>query len=262
MKRVAVAVLTVVLALPATAEEEARSELRLELRTSAIVTGAALAGVLTSELLKDRLVPATCRFCRPNRFDSSIQDALAWSNTGRAATASDLLEIGVPLAAAGTLALAGFDRGGSRRAVEDLVMVSETLSLTLLGTQVVKFATGRLRPYAYHDPAAHRGPDAVLSFWSGHVVTAFTGVAGAAQVARMRGYVSWRWILAVGLVGAGACGYFRIAADAHWATDVLAAAAVGSAAGLGLPVLLHGPREGGGAGLTIAVLPNGLVGTF
>lgn len=250
------------LSLPAAATEDAPTTLRLELGETVAVTSGALAGTLATEILKSKLAPSSCRICKPPGFDSGIRSALAWSNPGRASVLSDVTQIGVPVLAASAVGLAGYDAAGSRRVLEDMLVISEALSLTLLGTQAVKFATGRVRPYAYYDPSAARGPDAFVSLWSGHAAAAFAGAAAAGQVARMRGYRSWRWVLALGLVGAGACGYFRVAADRHWATDVLASAAFGSAAGLGLPVLLHSPRERASSGFQVTVLPNGVVGEF
>jgi membrane-associated phospholipid phosphatase len=57
----------------------------------------------------------------------------------------------------------------------------------------------------------------------------------------MRGYESAPWILGLGLAGAATTGYLRVAADAHWATDVLAGAAFGAAVGVAVPLLHRVP---------------------
>lgn len=248
-------------ALPARAQVPPPGPLRLDLDLTLSLTGGALAGVLATELFQDRLAPTGCRICRPDRLDASLQDALVWPHPDAARTASDVLAAGVPMAAAGALALAGWRAGGPRTAAEDLLVVAEAGSLAALATQVAKLATGRIRPYAYRDPSAARSRDAYLSFWSSHAALTFSAAAAAGQVARLRGYRSWRWILGLGLAGAAACGYLRVAADRHWTTDVLAGAAVGTAAGLGLPVLLHRPRQEA-AGPALTLLPAGIAGRF
>ncbi len=260
--RGACALLLLLAALPAAAEGDSPVPLQLDLPVTLAVTGTALAGSLATVIWKDRLAPSGCRICKPDAFDAKVQDALVWPHPGPASTASDVLQIAVPGLSAGALALSGLGTGGTRVAMGDLLITSEAMSVALLATQVVKYATGRIRPYAYHDPSAIQGRDAFTSFWSGHTVAAFAGATAAGQVARMRGYRHWPWILYLGLAGATACGYFRVAGDRHWTTDVIASAAVGSAAGLGLPALLHGPREEATGGFHVTILPTGLAGTF
>jgi len=65
----------------------------------------------------------------------------------------------------------------------------------------------------------------------------------------------------VGLTLAGTTGYLRIAADKHYASDVLIGAVLGSAAGLILPRWLH-DHEGGD--VQVVPTPGGLalLGTF
>jgi membrane-associated phospholipid phosphatase len=260
MTKATLAALSLALAAPAPADAEPPAPLHLDVPLTLATTGGALAAVLASELLKGQLAPASCRICGTNALDTSVRRSLLWRNTTAASNASDILELGVPAAAGGALALSGYLAGGTRTAAEDVLVTAEAVSAALLATQIVKYATGRSRPYAWADPAAARGKDANLSLWSGHTAATFAAAAAAGQVARMRGYRAWRWIMALGFAGAAACGYYRIAADRHWATDVVAGAAAGTAAGLGLPPLLHGPRAGDGPRLT--VLPTGVAGEF
>jgi membrane-associated phospholipid phosphatase len=74
----------------------------------------------------------------------------------------------------------------------------------------------------------------------------------------MRGDEAAPWVWAIGLTLASGVGYLRVAGDAHWMTDVLAAAAVGSAFGVGVPLLekrlVHG--------VTIAPAPGGFALRF
>lgn len=261
MRRPAV-LLALALCLPAGAAEPPY-DLQLDVPASLGVTGAALGASLASVLLKDQLAPRQCRICGAGTFDSGIRDALRWRDTAAAAGGSDALVVGIPLLAAGALALSGWEAGGARLAMEDLLVASEAVSIAVLATQVAKYSFGRVRPYAWASATPVRGPDAYLSMWSGHTSATFAAAAAAGTVARLRGYRSWPWILGLGLAGAAACGWLRIAADRHWATDVLAGAAIGSVAGLGLPVWLHGRRDAQGTGgVRVQPYPMGIAGTF
>jgi hypothetical protein len=64
----------------------------------------------------------------------------------------------------------------------------------------------------------------------------------------------WLWIAGVSL--AAATGYFRIAADRHYLTDVLASAGVGLSVGYGVPAL-NPPRSGKRPAVTPSVQAHG-----
>src|SRR6059058_3168029 len=71
-----------------------------------------------------------------------------------------------------------------------------------------------------------------LSFFSGHATLAFALATSAGTVASMRHHRLAPVMWAVGLLLATTGGYLRIAADRHYATDVLTGALVGSAVGI------------------------------
>lgn len=248
-------------ALPAEARPPPRPRLRLDPLESSLIIGASLGLVGADLALDSPLAPERCRTCAPTAFDRSVRDALRWRRTGTARLASDVGVVLVPALAVGGLGLAEHLRGDGRAFVEDVVVVAEAVSFTLVVTQLVKAAAGRARPYAWAGSAPSEGADDRLSFWSGHSAAAFSAVTAAATVARLRGDPLWRWILGVGLAGASTVAWLRVAADRHWATDVLAGAAAGSAVGFGLPLLLHAPRERSG-GLQVFVGPGVVAGVF
>ena len=66
----------------------------------------------------------------------------------------------------------------------------------------------------------------------------------------------------IGFTAAAATGYFRMAADKHWLTDVLTGAATGTAVGLLVPWLHR--REDGPPRVTLAAGPRwvGINGRF
>jgi len=86
---------------------------------------------------------------------------------------------------------------------------------------VVKKTVGRLRP----DGSEH------VSFYSGHTSEAFLS-AGAICIH------SNTEICVASLLAASGVGYLRIAADKHWATDVIVGAGVGYACGRYIPTLI------------------------
>jgi membrane-associated phospholipid phosphatase len=228
--------------------------LEASLAVDGSITAAAIVTWGTSELAKGVLVPPTCRWCGTDALDANVRNALLWSNTAAAATASDLLEFGVPIGVAGYDLLAATD---ATSAAKDLLIVAEAVSLTGVVTQATRYAAARIRPYAYYG-GRDAGRDDHLSFWSAHTVTAFSAAAAGGAVAQLRHYDGWPWVYAVGFGGAAFTGYFRMASDMHWLTDVLASAAVGTGVGLLVP-WLH--RAGGptGRGLLLLPMPGGFI---
>lgn len=105
------------------------------------------------------------------------------------------------------------------------------LAVTGLATWGIKSAVGRSRPYVGAGPGIWKGfkgeGDAEASFPSGHTSMAFTLAAVAAEDLPPAGDVA-----VYGL--AAAVGASRIHQDQHWATDVLAGAALGWAIGKGV----------------------------
>ncbi len=230
------------------------SGLHTDWTVDGIATGAALAGWGALELAKDSLVPSTCRWCAPPGFDADIRSALAWSNPGAAKTASDVLIVSMP---AGFLAydlLATRSAGGLERAAQDLLVVSETVAVTGLLTDVAKYTFARLRPYGVGSTVP-LDADSRASFWSGHSALAFALAASAGSVAQRRGYDGWPWVYAVGFTAAAGTAYLRVAADQHWFSDVLVGAVVGTGIGFLVPWLHRGD---GMATTSLVPMPNGV----
>jgi membrane-associated phospholipid phosphatase len=101
-----------------------------------------------------------------------------------------------------------------------------------------------------------------MSFWGGHSAFLFSVAAGATQVARLRGRTGWKWLALASFAGAAATGWLRVAADRHWATDVLAGAAVGTAVGLSVPLLVMHPAGERGTAVMLVPAPGGLALVF
>lgn len=262
--RVPAALLATILALPAGAEPP---PLRYDARDDVALTAGAAALWIGSELAKAKLAPSPCRWCAENRLDAGARDLLVWSHTDRASRASDVLAFGlVPAGIAAHQLLAARAAGDAKEGWVDLLVVAEAAALSVDLNQVVKFAAGRQRPFVHHAPPDRPAdPDDNVSFTSGHATLAFTLAAAAGTVSDLRGYKSAPWVWGAGMSLAAATAYLRIAADKHYLTDVLAGAALGTAAGIALPRLLHGRKDEPGAsasGATVTAVPLGLAVVF
>ena len=257
------AMLLLVLALPVSAAPQVDEipaapapDLTVNLTTAAIVTGSELVLIATGMAQKGRLVPDECRWCVPPQLDTWARQLLVWPDTAPAEKGSNALQLVIPVGAVTTLWIWAAPYG-NRQVAEDLLVVTEAATTTMLLTMVSKVATARLRPFALasSDP---NPPYNIMSFWSGHTSFAFAVAGASTQVARLRGRSGWKWLAVATFAGAALTGYLRIAADQHWLTDVVTGAAVGTAVGLAVPVLVMRPAEGQRPAVTLAPAPGGL----
>jgi membrane-associated phospholipid phosphatase len=264
------------LSLALTQAAPAPQRLAWDPRVDLPVTGALAAGWLLSEFaLKRQLAPAACRWCEPNGFDTAVRQAfnpsLAPSAEGlsSAHVASNLVGfVALPVAMLGLDALLSWRDGVFVEAFPvDAVLMLEATMAILGVNQVVKFSVGRARPYTVGASAellatGHDLADNNLSFFSGHSTFTFALASSAATIAGLRGY-RHAWVLwAVGLPLAATTAILRLAADKHWMSDVLLGSALGVAAGVLLPTLLH--RRIGPVQARVSPMANGLAvtGTF
>jgi membrane-associated phospholipid phosphatase len=228
------------LAFPAPARPDS---LHVDVPVDLSITIAAAGGAGILRLLEGDLLPPTCRWCTPGSFDAWAHRTFLWSDPALAGTWSDALQVLVPVGVTAALVVPSLAGGASRRAGEDALLVAEAYAITLLGTEVAKVSAARLRPEAFDGSGPTNTTDSRVSFWSAHTSSTFAAATAAGTVALVRGYESGPWILGLGLAGAATTGYLRMAADAHWATDVLAGAAFGAAVGVAVP-LLHRVSDG------------------
>jgi membrane-associated phospholipid phosphatase len=140
------------------------------------------------------------------------------------------------LTASGIYLLGRFD--GQRR-TEDLGLHTvEAIVLADVTTGTIKFVAGRARPYASADNADNfqllRGlkSDDYRSFPSGHTTSAFAFAATVSSETQ-RWWPNSRWIVGpIMYGGATLTGMSRIYNRQHWASDVMAGAAIGTLVGV------------------------------
>lgn len=233
------------LASPALADDvdafDVRWEIDLPVTAAAAITGGAMF------ILKDELVPEGER-CAPacdrdaiNGFDATVRGRYsAGAHTAGNVLVSTSIALGPAVALLGALGSDHPDRW--QHALEDVALVAEVLGVSVMVHQITAFATRRPRPYAYGTTApleTRTGPDAYLSFYSGHTANAFA-VASATSYLFMRRHPDSPWALPLWTFSHGLAawqGASRVMAGYHFWTDVLVGAFVGEALGLAIPAL-------------------------
>lgn len=230
--------LAIVIATTSTAHADERPwyRSRRHVANVAITVGAAALYLSTETFLELDLSPTDCRWCHPTALDVHVRNALLWDDPTRARTISDVTGFAVlPAFSIGLVALGSYEQTGEIRVVEDLVPIVETVAVSQLFVQGIKYVVARERPFVHYGSGLDE--DDYVSFLSGHSALAFAVVTSAGVVAHERHYASEPYIWAIGLPLAATTAYLRIAADKHYFTDVTAGAALGVAAGLIVPTL-------------------------
>jgi len=240
------------------ARAEGVRQLRHDTRVDVAVTTVGGMWWITSELLKPALVPEKCRWCYRaedgtdllNPYDGWMRSTVVWKNTAAADTASNIVAFivqpGVTMGLSGLAAAYDQAFGGFPL---DALLIAEATILAGDVNQLAKFAFARERPFVHFLPRAPIGireltdspSDDNLSFFSGHTTLGFALAASAGMISTLRGYRLAPVVWATGLTMAVSVAYLRIAADAHYFSDVMTAAVVGSVIGIGVPLLFHSP---------------------
>ena len=187
--------------------------------------------------------------CDPSQVNALDRPAIGYHNHV-AATASDWTTWGL----IGLMPIADLtDLGFSRAMGEDFLVYAETLTVDTAIQNIVNFATARPRPLAYaNDPKYLTSTEGYLSFYAGHVTTAFAAMSAASfTLGRRHGQRVWPWIVTA--VVAGSVAVERVASGFHFPTDVMVAAVAGTGFGIGIPWLHLRARQ---AGLAFALAPG------
>jgi membrane-associated phospholipid phosphatase len=190
-----------------------------------------------------RVGPSRCRWCEPdlNGLDAAGRDVRWRGHTSAAGTLSDVIAYGLtPVVTEGLVTWDAHRGGGWRQAATDNLVIVEAAVVSAVLVQGVKFASARRRPYGRDVPAGTPlDSDANLSFPSGHTALAFSLATASGTVASVRGYRHAPYVWGAGMALATFTGYLRMAANMHYASDVIVGALIGSLVGWAVPYLIH-----------------------
>ncbi len=134
--------------------------------------------------------------------------------------------------------------------IETGAMLMESMILTHATKEIIKDMVLRYRPYTYY--AAPLDDEYTNSFPSGHTALTFA-VCSFSAFAYSRMFPESKYIIPFGIgayTTATVTGLLRVLSGSHYITDVLAGALIGSAFGVGVP-LLHTIK--GKTGINVAV---------
>jgi membrane-associated phospholipid phosphatase len=225
-------------------------ELRWDPALDIAVTGVGAAAWVAAELLQPAVAPAKCRWCDVDEVDAAVRRELLWGDPGAANALSNVTGFALaPLVVGGLDVLAAWHDDSLDRVGVDALLIVESVVIAADVNTLTKLLVGRERPFVHALAPAQKEQTARpsnnnLSFFSGHTTETFALAAAAGTVATMRGYREAPVVWGAGAVLAAATGYLRIAADAHWLTDVLVGAVIGAGIGVGVPLLFHRPESG------------------
>lgn len=170
------------------------------------------------------------------------------------------------------VSLYGIGRIGHWRNVADLGLHgTEAIALSAVATTVIKDLAGRARPYVSKDTSPHDfrfgrgfGNGGYQSFPSGHSTAAFAA-ASVVTSESQRWWPKGIWLVApVMYGGASLVGVSRMYNNAHWASDVVLGAGIGTFAGIKVVRYSHGHTNNFVdrwlLGMTVLPAPDGEAG--
>jgi len=189
------------------------------------LAGATLS-LIALESLQPCIGPEKPRWIEPPLLDRNIRNQLIWKNKPRAALFSDLFAttIGFFIIGAPLIVMPNNLKSGIFSMVESGIYAE-------LVTRVIKMSTARQRPYSYFQTSNNTSSETYSSFISGHTSFSFA-IATTSMLMLSQKFPVYKYLISItGLALASSVGYFRIAADRHYFTDVIGGAIVGTICG-------------------------------
>jgi membrane-associated phospholipid phosphatase len=243
-----------------------------------ILTSVAAAVALTAAIAP----PLSTHWQGPILFDTSVRNALRLPSYQAQLDVRDASDVGLALITTfpiliDSLIVAYWYRGSDDVALQMALIDAEAMSISAALQGVATVFSGRERPYASEcggevpaTSADCTSNNRYRSFFSGHSTLSFTSASLiCAHHEALELFESGADLTTCvsGFVAAGAIATARVVGDVHYASDVLLGAVVGTAVGLGVPLLHHYRRaEPGPTAFTLHFIPTPtgaqLAGTF
>lgn len=224
-------------------------------------------------------IPGAERMRANNAFDDAVRDALRVKIPEGGRYARDASDIGLVLLVnqlfVDNLIVTWWFHDKGSTAWQMTLVDAQTVSFSAAINSVVAGAAGRERPYANgyctrspeRESSDCQGNNRFRSFFSGHATAAFTMAALTcthhAELPLYGGGPGEAIPCATSVALASGVSILRVAADQHYATDVLTGAAFGTLSGIAIPYAFHyawddSPSdERGSRRPPISVLPTG-----
>jgi membrane-associated phospholipid phosphatase len=170
-------------------------------------------------------------------------------------------------------------RGSDDVALQMALIDAEAFAITGALQGTTNFFSGRQRPYASEcgtgvpkNTTDCEGDTVNRSFFSGHSAVSFTAaglICAHHEALHLFESPADHVACATGLLAAATIGTLRIVGDAHYFSDVFVGAVVGTAVGLGVPLLHHYKRadqDSASSGFALRLVPGlggaQIMGTF
>ena len=165
-----------------------------------IAAGLGAVWLASDTVLKSTLAPSSCRWCDAPGVDVSVRNAVVWHDTARADLLSSIDVYALSPAVGFGLLIAVDHDAGWARLLDDTIPVAESIAVSQVLTQMIKYSAGRQRPYAHFAPAG-RTPtlDDNTSFTSGHSALGFSITASAGLICHWRHYKTEPYVWAAGI---------------------------------------------------------------
>ena len=198
--------------------------------------------------LVSRVPRETCSQCNSNSFDESVRSALRANHPRTVGFLSHGVSVGaVPVLALTGLIVPAYRDQQLHRGLEDTWIVANAFLITTAFGDLTKHWVARERPAFHHGLQSQTEMrnypnERNKSFFSLDTAWAFAIASSATTLSHLHGYSSTKYVAIGSGFLAATAGTLRIVGDAHWATDVLTGAAIGTAIGIAVPVVLH-PRQ-------------------
>jgi membrane-associated phospholipid phosphatase len=199
--------------------------------------------------------PTETRWTSITTFDRKARSALRFASQGNRDVARDTSDLLLTLMTNqllfDTFIMTWWSHGKGSVAWQMGMINLEAIALNGAVNGLIAGFASRERPYreACVGPAERQIRDCreskrYRSFFSGHTSTSFTSAglmcAHHANLPLYGGGAAEAWMVCLGgFATAATVGLMRVMSDQHFMTDVLTGAAIGTAAGLGVPWLLH-----------------------